>query len=173
MDRYSTFWPRLWAGIVDGLVFVPVGLLDLYLGAPERSQSVLIVWGVVSYSSYWLYGVILHAMFGQTLGKMVAGVRVLDLGEAGIPSLAQAFVRDIGYIILNCAAFLNFASLVFSGRYAHGTEVVGGQAALLSAAGLGWSLLEVLTMLTNEKRRAIHDFIAGTVVVKDFGRRRW
>ena len=30
----------------------------------------------------------------------------------------------------------------------------------------GWTLLEVLTMLTNAKRRAIHDFIAGTVVVR-------
>ena len=29
-----------------------------------------------------------------------------------------------------------------------------------------WGLLEILAMLTNRKRRAIHDFIAGTVVVK-------
>ena len=29
-----------------------------------------------------------------------------------------------------------------------------------------WFVAEVLTMLTNEKRRAVHDFIAGTVVVR-------
>jgi len=29
-----------------------------------------------------------------------------------------------------------------------------------------WFLAEVLTMLTNEKRRALHDFIAGTIVVR-------
>jgi len=29
-----------------------------------------------------------------------------------------------------------------------------------------WFLAEVLTMLTNEKRRALHDFIAGTVVIR-------
>lgn len=29
-----------------------------------------------------------------------------------------------------------------------------------------WFVAEVLTMLTNEKRRALHDFIAGTVVVR-------
>jgi uncharacterized RDD family membrane protein YckC len=29
-----------------------------------------------------------------------------------------------------------------------------------------WFVLELLTMLTNNKRRALHDFIAGSVVVR-------
>lgn len=29
-----------------------------------------------------------------------------------------------------------------------------------------WYFLELVTMLTNRKRRALHDFIAGTVVVR-------
>jgi uncharacterized RDD family membrane protein YckC len=29
-----------------------------------------------------------------------------------------------------------------------------------------WSWAEIITMLTNKKRRAVHDFIAGTVVVR-------
>ena len=29
-----------------------------------------------------------------------------------------------------------------------------------------WSILEVTTMLINSKRRALHDFIAGTVVMR-------
>ena len=32
---------------------------------------------------------------------------------------------------------------------------------------MGWTLLDGLTMLTNAKRRALHDFIAGSVVVRD------
>jgi uncharacterized RDD family membrane protein YckC len=31
---------------------------------------------------------------------------------------------------------------------------------------LCWFLAEVITMLTNEKRRALHDFLAGTVVIR-------
>jgi hypothetical protein len=31
---------------------------------------------------------------------------------------------------------------------------------------LAWLVLELLTMLTNPQRRALHDFIAGTVVVR-------
>ena len=37
---------------------------------------------------------------------------------------------------------------------------------LLTALPGLWFLAEVLTMLTNDKRRALHDFIAGTVVVR-------
>lgn len=36
---------------------------------------------------------------------------------------------------------------------------------LMALPGL-WFVAEVLTMLTNERRRALHDFIAGTVVVR-------
>ena len=31
---------------------------------------------------------------------------------------------------------------------------------------MGWFLLEIVTMTFNSKRRALHDFIAGSVVVK-------
>jgi uncharacterized RDD family membrane protein YckC len=31
---------------------------------------------------------------------------------------------------------------------------------------LGWLFVELATMLTNSKRRALHDFIGGTVVVR-------
>lgn len=33
----------------------------------------------------------------------------------------------------------------------------------------GWFGLEVVTMLTNNKRRALHDFIAGSVVIRKPG----
>ena len=31
---------------------------------------------------------------------------------------------------------------------------------------IGWFLLEVITIMLNSKRRALHDFIAGSVVVR-------
>ena len=50
---------------------------------------------------------------------------------------------------------------------ANGEALAANKALWLSTAIPGlWFLAEVLTMLTNEKRRALHDFIAGTVVVR-------
>ena len=98
MTKYNTFWPRFCAGFIDGFVFLPLGFVDGYLASPERGPFILIAWGIVSYSIYWLYSVLLHARYGQTLGKMANNIIVLDISEERKPTFRQAFIRDIGYI---------------------------------------------------------------------------
>ncbi len=166
MAKYHTFWPRFWAGFVDGLVFIPIGFLDTFLAAPERRGAVIIIWSIISYSVYWLYSVLLHAYCGQTLGKMATGVKVLDISEERIPTLRQAFMRDIGYIVLNTLSLAYLINLVASGRYLRGAEDSNIPGQILGWAALGWFLLEIISMATNPKRRAFHDFIAKTVVVR-------
>jgi len=167
MDRYRTFGRRVWAGFIDSLVFLPVSLADHFLSAPERGAVVILLWGTLSYNVYWLYTVLMHARYGQTLGKMATRVKVLDLSEERIPTLRQAFLRDAGYVILDGASLVYLFTLVVSGRYSFGAELTDAPGRLLAFAGLGWFLLELVTMATNRKRRALHDYIAGTVVVSD------
>ena len=167
MTRYNTFWRRFWAGWVDALVFLPLGLIDGWFLDPERPAALLLIWGALSFSAAWLYSVWMHARHGQTLGKMATRVKVLDVGEDRIPNLRQAFLRDIGTVVMNSVAFLFLAQLVVTGRYVEGAEINATPRMILGFAAMAWFLLEVITMLTNEKRRALHDFIAGTVVVKD------
>ena len=167
MDKYHTFGPRFWAGFIDGLVFLPISLSDTYLSSPARGSMILISWAIVSYSAYWLYSVSLHARFGQTLGKRAMHVKVMDISEERIPSLGQAFLRDVGYIILNISSLVYFVYIVVAHKYVTGTEQVNSlPGRVLAFASLGWFLLEVITMLANSKRRAIHDLIAKTVVLK-------
>ena len=167
MNKYKTFGARFWAGVIDGLVFLPISLFDSYLSSPTRGPVILISWAIVSYSVYWLYSVLLHARYGQTLGKKAMHVKVMDLSEERIPSLGQAFLREIGYIALNSFALVYFIYIVVAHKYVKGTEQLDSVAGIvLQSAGLGWFLLEVITMFTNSKRRAIHDLIAKTVVLK-------
>jgi uncharacterized RDD family membrane protein YckC len=167
MDRYHTFRARFFAGLIDGLVFIPLNIIDPYLSDPARGPSILIIWALISYTSYWLYSVLLHARYGQTLGKKVLKIRVLDLSEERIPTLQQAFLRDIGYIVLNCSSLVYFIYLVVAGRYHTGSELSTLPGIIMGAAGLVWFLLEITSMFTNEKRRALHDYIAKTVVVQE------
>lgn len=167
MTKYQTFWPRFWAGFVDGLVFMPISWLDGYLSSPERGSFILIVWAIISYTAYWLYSVLLHARYGQTLGKMAARVKVLDVSEERIPTLRQAFIRDIGYIALNTLSLVYLIYLVIAGRYVRDAEPTTLPGQILLWASLGWFLLEIISMATNAKRRAFHDYIAKTVVVRN------
>jgi len=165
--KYSTFGPRFWAGFVDGLVFLPVSLFDNYLTSPLRAAWVLIAWALFSYPVYWSYSVSLHAYRGQTVGKKAQHVKVMDISEEHIPSLKQALLRDAGAIFFSTCGLVYFIYLVVTKNYA-GSDSFASHWPLvaLAFANLGWFLLEITTMLTNPKRRAFHDLIAGTVVVR-------
>ncbi len=166
-NKYSTFGPRFWAGFVDALVFLPVNLLDNYLSSPARAAFVLIAWAIFSYPLYWVYSVSLHVYRGQTVGKKMERVKVMDISEERLPSLKQAMLRDVGAIVSSSCGLAYFVHLVITHRY---TEPISHSTSwplyVLGFANLGWFLLEIVTMFTNSKRRAFYDLIAGTVVVR-------
>lgn len=167
MEKYSTFWPRFLAGFVDGLVLSPISLLDGYLTSPVRSVPVLVCWAIFSYSAYSIYSVTMHARYGQTVGKMAAKVRVLNVNEDRLPTVRQAILRDIGTIY--CAALGLGYTLYQIATHSY-TAKAGFSHTFLIVVGtinIGWFLLEFATMVTNEKRRAFHDLLAGTVVVRE------
>jgi uncharacterized RDD family membrane protein YckC len=171
-DRYSTFGPRFWTGSVDSCVLWPLGFITstlLLLNIP-RGLAALVV--VVESLAWLVYTVLLHARYGQTIGKMVTHVRVVDFRTEGKISFQQALLRE-GVPMVLSLGFLGyeiFAVLtrrLAPGDLANGQALVANKALwLLTALPALWFVAEVLTMLTNEKRRALHDFIAGTVVVR-------
>lgn len=166
MEKYQTFWPRFWAGWIDGLVLVPLGFVGLYLTDPECAPATIIICGSILYSSYWLYSVILHSRYGKTLGKMAMRVQVLDVQEDRIPTFGQAFLRDIGYVVVDTLSLIYLIYLVLAGEYVSDVEAASLPDQIFMWSALGWFFLGIITMLTNERRRALHDFIAKTVVVR-------
>jgi uncharacterized RDD family membrane protein YckC len=118
-------------------------------------------------SAYWIYSVSLHAYRGQTVGKKAQHIRVMDVSEEKLPSLKQAMIRDIGTIVLSSSGFSYFVYLVVTHRYTDPLSLsTSWPLYILGFANLGWFPLEIVTMFTNSKRRAFHDLIAGTVVVR-------
>src|SRR5579863_3568439 len=125
-DQYKTFWQRFWASFIDGLVFTPMSLFDKYLTAPARGPRILISWAILSYSTYWLYSVLLHAKRGQTVGKKAMGVKVMDSSEQRFPTLGQAFLRDAVYIVISVGSLAYFIYLILAHKYVTGNKQVNG-----------------------------------------------
>ena len=171
-ERYSTFGPRFWTGSVDSCVLWPVGFITtvlLCLNVPRIIAAILVV---VESLTWLLYTVIMHARYGQTIGKMVTKVRVVDFRTEGSISWWQAWLRE-GIPMVLSLGFLGWeVFLVLTGSLnpsglANGEALTASKGFwLLMALPALWFFAEVLTMLTNEKRRALHDFIAGTVVIR-------
>ena len=169
-ERYRTFWPRLWAGLIDGLVFAPLSWLDTWVWQTVSEPSVLAGWFILNSLVFVGYSIALHGLFGQTIGKRLMGIQVLDISESKL-SMKQALLRDsvfLGFLVIGLAIDL---PAVASGANPYDPESFTlsnlSIAALISLyAFLAWFLLELVSMLLNPKRRAIHDLIAGSVVVR-------
>jgi uncharacterized RDD family membrane protein YckC len=161
--KYRTFWPRFLAAIIDGLILMPIDWLYNYVYS-SQSTRIAVEWAILSHSAPWIYSVFMHGYYGQTIGKMVAKIKVVDVSESPI-TLRQAFLRDCVTVGMTTAVLM---LLLFEKLF--GSEDLSPSVTALSmmlgiTASL-WSWAEIITMLTNKKRRAIHDFIAGTVVVR-------
>lgn len=162
--KYSTFGPRFWTGTVDSCVLWPIGFAAFILQARELPPAVFMAISIAGNLIWLLYTVIMHAKYGQTYGKMACKVRVIDFKTEGPISYRQAFLRE-GIPIAFCLGLVFYEIYaIFSGALSQ--ESMQVPVSLLSTLQQLWFVAEVITMLTNEKRRALHDFIAGTVVVR-------
>lgn len=161
--KYLTFWPRFWAPTIDEVIlWIPVSLLPFVIykmAYLENHAGTLLSMSV--YLIYYLYSIYLHKKYGATFGKMVTRVKVVDAVTEGPITFKQAIIRDLIPAMFSISLI---AYLLITGD----SELMDDSAYTLymPLILLGWFLAEIITMLTNKKRRALHDFLAGTVVIR-------
>jgi uncharacterized RDD family membrane protein YckC len=165
MNRYQTIERRLGALIVDLVVLSPLALLDYLILSQEISTPLVILWLLVSSSAGAVYHILLQGFYGQTLGKMLLGVKVVRNDDETPITMYQAFLREIPTILFNAVAFVSQASYALAGTAIDRTELNPTETVFMFLA-FPWGLAEVICCLKTVKRRAIHDFIAGTVVIR-------
>ncbi len=131
--RVAGFWRRALAGVVDGVILVvvfaildvavslilrqplprlsqlgPDYLLDVALSGDALALVGLSVLGILGF----LYFFIFHAARGQTPGKRLLRMRVVD-GYGERPSLWRAFLRTLGYLPSTFFLLLGFVWIGF------------------------------------------------------------
>ncbi len=160
MEKYRTGWRRFFAAWIDAACLSVLAVPLEYL--PETfPDGKIYAAGILQL----LYVIVLTWRFAGTPGKRILGLDVVDYATEGPISLLQSCKREIGMVALWLVGVGWYMHLRndwgYSPRYV--TAVI---APLVSFRREAWLLLEILTMFMNEKRRAIHDLIAGTVVVR-------
>jgi uncharacterized RDD family membrane protein YckC len=136
---YAGFWRRVGASLVDGLLFLPVGLIfgvALTGTGPE----------LIAQLAWLVYAISFDAQ-GATLGKRALGIKVIDAAgyPPGFGRSATRHVLDVAYALLIVV----------------GLNQAGGLLVVLGLIGL----VDVLWMLWDEDRQTLHDKLAGTYVV--------
>ena len=174
--QYAGFWQRFWAGLIDFAVLLLPIIALVWLSS--LSHVAAIICAVPSGLLFWFYTFHFHAATGQTIGKRVLGIRVVRLDGSRIgPS--ESFLRsavDLFFAVISIVGTLwglvalASAEISASGWANQQQLIEQSQPSFIrwaDIAGLIWVLSEIFTMLFNQQKRAIHDFIAGTVVINE------
>jgi uncharacterized RDD family membrane protein YckC len=162
-EKYRTGLKRFWAAIVDSIVFMPLLLADKWLYNSNQSQNVLTTWLILTSLLPSFYSIFMHYKYGYTIGKWVAKVKVLDVSETHTISLRQSIMRDVVLVLVQVISLIYI--LMYSYSENQGSSVTDYENFTGTPLFI-WTIAELISMLTNEKRRAIHDFIAKSVVVR-------
>lgn len=165
MKRYETFWRRVGARFIDGLVFSPLTFISLYLmvkGMSYPAYAGLCILQLGIGAAYWVG---LHYWRGQTLGKMVTRVKVVRADGQPL-ELSDVFIRYFpgllaGLMFIAPGLWLLREEPVVDFKLL--TECQSAPAGLLNSL---WGLAQFITVLSNDRRRAVHDFMAGTEVMR-------
>jgi uncharacterized RDD family membrane protein YckC len=111
--RPAGFWIRAVAALIDfavfGLVQVSFRLIGAKIVGPD-AESIASFKPIATFFTLVFagaYTTVLHALGGQTIGKLIVGIRVVG-GDGGVPSLGTAFLRHLGYFASGAFLTLGF-----------------------------------------------------------------
>jgi uncharacterized RDD family membrane protein YckC len=174
-EIYGDFNTRLGAILLDTLFTLPLLGLNYILtshGIGLYIFSLLV--NVIFFVWYHIYLVRVH---GGTPGKILSGINImkLDLEPAGWREaiLRQSVELTLSLLYATVIIFTliktgihRYDGLTSAQRYA--TIKLASPAFFITKSWLSsiWLWSELIVLLTDKKKRALHDFIAGTVVVK-------
>lgn len=160
--KYDTGWPRFGALILDGfvvgaMVWLVTLLSDGWAGSFFADSDALEGCITPIYNVWLIYAA------GRTLGKRLCGLRVVSYPDEGKASLKAALMREIYPV---AAGLIALGTWIIPGEWAL-SDLFAGLNGLLALGGLPWVILELVTMLRSPQRRAFHDKIAGTIVIRE------
>lgn len=176
MNNYANFGQRFAAMWIDVFVFLPLIVVQGWLESYSRGTALaLVIPMAVIYTGYPIY---CHGRFGRTVGKQVMGIRVVRTTGERI-GWREAWLRssiDVFFAALSAIGSLVALAAIANADYysvdwmQRARNLDTHQPTWLAWTGTAtqiWAWSELVVMLFNSRRRALHDFIAGTVVTSE------
>ena len=134
-----SFGQRLVAALVDGLGFLGLSILLVQVPLSPGSQRALLT------ATIALYLILATALRGQTLGKWLLGIKVVDVRTGELPGLGASVVR---WAVPALPALVGWVDPVV-------------------ATLVSWlSFLVFVPILRGPEHRGLHDRAAGTIVTR-------
>ncbi|WP_046019653.1 RDD family protein [Marinomonas sp. S3726] len=172
--EYAGFWKRFWSFCLDTLIMAPIIAFTFW--GNEQSRLFQLYYLIPNLLfGLWFY-VYLVKRYGGTPGKLILKIKITKLDGSDV-SYREAALR---YSVLFVLSIFSAIPMILAAQGMSDTEYFSmnwqerslvlierspSWYNLVSIAMNVWVWSEFIVMLTNKKRRAIHDFIAGTIVI--------
>lgn len=174
-SKYAGFWQRFGAYWIDFGIWLPLNMILLYVGTISRLFNVY--WCLPGLLLGLWFHVYLVGRYGGTPGKLLLKTRIAMEDGRPVTFLAAAIRFSVLFILtaLMSVAML-IATLKMSDATFHELGLLQRSVALVALAPPWYRVVNILlqvwiwsefvTLLFNRRRRAVHDFLAGTVVLR-------
>ncbi|MES2133561.1 MAG: RDD family protein [Bacteroidota bacterium] len=146
-DKNRIILFRVLASVIDSAIIAAFHFISsyfIYIG----SDWFTIIQDIFM-TAYYIY---FHAKFGQTPGKMILSIKVVDYKSGSALSLKQA--------VLRYSIWMGIILLEYVLRFTFGYDEYEGW--ITALPGL-FALIVLLSIFSDDKGRGIHDKIAGTI----------
>jgi len=157
---YAGFGVRLGANILDLLFSLPLLFFIGFIFISVNTIGILLLSVIFIHLVRFFYMVYLPKRYGGTPGKLIVGIKIIKIDSTNI-GWKEAILRESVVLIIWLLGDIVFFIHIL-GFIQNIAEINN----ILAIIGQIWGWSEVIVLLTNKRKRAVHDFIAGTVVVK-------
>lgn len=173
---YAGFWKRFCAIFFDAFILLPISFSLFWLEGFDKTLAIFVV--IPSAALRAMYDVFFNACYGGSPGKLAVGIRVTKPNGSKIgwrEAVARSSVDLIFALVIlyfHVWALTQIGEAEYSnvsGIFEQGRLIQSHRPSWASKVDIlvrVWVWSELIVLLLNERRRALHDFIAGTIVIR-------
>jgi uncharacterized RDD family membrane protein YckC len=173
---YAGFLVRFASMLLDAIIILPLIFIILYVNGISVNMYFYTIIPNLLFGIW--YNIYLPKKYGGTPGKLIAGIKIIKMDGKPI-GWKEAILRHsvllaltIFSVIIMIICLLKADETVFNSlSWLKRTEYLMLFATIpfmiYAWASNIWIYGEFIVLLTNDRKRAAHDFIAGTVIVRN------
>ena len=174
-NLYAGFGSRFASLLLDALILLPVIFAILYFNSAALNMYFYTI--IPSFIFNMWYHIYLPKKYGGTPGKLIMGLQILKLDVYEI-GWKEAFLRHLIVMILSIFSVILMINVIYkadSATFESLNWLKQNQYLMSLSPSLFliytwlsniWTWSELIVLLTNSRKRALHDYVANTVIVK-------
>lgn len=175
-DIYAGFWVRLGSMLLDGIIMLPLIFIFIYINGLSINMYFYTIIPNLLFGVW--YNIYLPKKYGGTPGKLIAGIKIIKIDGKSI-GWREAILRHSVLLVLSVFNIIimmmclskadetTFNNLAWLKRTEYLMSLSSIPFMIYAWASNIWTYSEFIVLLTNKRKRALHDFIAGTVIVRN------